>query len=150
MPSPCVTSRSTTLTIVARNRDAWRPRAERLFGVDLIRPCVPNADTCDPSVMADAIREWFDSFDDGIPIWQQASHGQYKGLHHGLPHLASRRDRDSLTASSVGNRPVSGIRPMAGHWPNAARFRPFKCQSRKDCIGPRAKLDHAFYWQAER
>ncbi|MCY1260017.1 hypothetical protein [Cupriavidus lacunae] len=62
------------LTILARNRDAWRARAERRFDVeDLIRACVPDAATCDPSIVADAIREWFDSFDDGTPTWRLSS-----------------------------------------------------------------------------
>ncbi|QEZ44923.1 hypothetical protein D2917_12250 [Cupriavidus oxalaticus] len=61
------------LTILARNRDAWRVRAERLDVEDLIRACVPNAATCDPSIVADAIRERFDSFDDGTPTWRLSS-----------------------------------------------------------------------------
>ncbi|SOZ99431.1 conserved hypothetical protein [Cupriavidus taiwanensis] len=62
------------LTILARDRDAWRSRAEKRFDVeDLIRACVPDAAACDPSIVADAIREWFDSFDDGIPTWPQPS-----------------------------------------------------------------------------
>ncbi|WP_029050441.1 hypothetical protein [Cupriavidus sp. amp6] len=62
------------LTILARNRDPWRTRAEQRFDVDdLIRACVPDATTCDPSVVADASREWFDSFDDGIPAWRMSS-----------------------------------------------------------------------------
>jgi len=56
------------LVILASDRDAWRPRVEGRSDVEgLIRACVPDAATCDPSVVADAIREWFDSFDDGIP-----------------------------------------------------------------------------------
>ncbi len=62
--------RNQHLAILACDRDAWRDRAERRFDVeDLIRACVPDAATCDPSFVADAIREWFDSFDDGIPTW---------------------------------------------------------------------------------
>jgi hypothetical protein len=62
------------LTFLVRNRDAWRARAERPFDVeDLIRACVPVAAICDPSIVADAIREWFDSFDDGIPTWRLSS-----------------------------------------------------------------------------
>ncbi|SOZ17271.1 conserved hypothetical protein [Cupriavidus taiwanensis] len=62
------------LAILARNRDAWRARAEPLFDVeDLIRACVPDAAFCDPNTVADAIREWFDSFHDGIPTWQLSS-----------------------------------------------------------------------------
>ncbi len=49
------------LAIRARDRDAWRARAEGIFDVEgLILACVPDAATCDPSVVADAIREWFD------------------------------------------------------------------------------------------
>lgn len=56
------------LTILARDSDAWRARAERRFDVEaLIWACVPDAATCDPRIVADAIREWFDSFDDDIP-----------------------------------------------------------------------------------
>jgi len=66
--------RNQPLATLARDRDAWRARAERRFDVEgLIRACVPAAATCDPSFVADAIREWFDSFDDGIPAWQLAS-----------------------------------------------------------------------------
>jgi hypothetical protein len=55
------------LAILASDRDAWRARPEGKFDVEgLIRACVPDAATCDPSVVADAIREWFDSFDDGL------------------------------------------------------------------------------------
>lgn len=61
------------LTILARNRDAWRAPAEQRFDIeDLIRACVPDAATCDPRTVADAIREWFDSFD-GTPIWRLSS-----------------------------------------------------------------------------
>lgn len=58
------------LTILARIRDACRARAERLSVEDLIRACVPGAATCNPGTVADAIR--FDSFDYGIPAWQQS------------------------------------------------------------------------------
>ncbi|MCY1490132.1 hypothetical protein D9M68_238780 [compost metagenome] len=62
------------LTILARDPDAWRAWAERPFDVEnLIRACVPEAATCDPGIVADAIREWFDSFDDGIPAWWLSS-----------------------------------------------------------------------------
>ncbi len=62
------------LAILARDRDAWRDRAERGFDVEsLIWACVPDAATCDPGGVADAIREWFDSFDEGIPTWRLAS-----------------------------------------------------------------------------
>ena len=57
-----------------RDRDARRAQAEQRFDVEgLILACVPDAATCDPSVVADAIREWFDSFDGGIPTWRLAS-----------------------------------------------------------------------------
>ncbi|WP_231909638.1 hypothetical protein [Cupriavidus nantongensis] len=64
--------RDQRLNILARNRNAWRTtRAEQRFDVEgLIRACVPDAATCDPRIVADAIREWFDSFDDGIPAWR--------------------------------------------------------------------------------
>ncbi len=62
------------LAILARDRDAWRARADRRFDVEaLIQACVPDAATCDPGVVADAIREWFDSFEDGIPTWRMVS-----------------------------------------------------------------------------
>jgi hypothetical protein len=65
------------LDILASDRDAWRARVEGRFDVEgLIRACVPDAATCDPSVVADAIREWFDSFDDGIATWRLASQDQ--------------------------------------------------------------------------
>lgn len=65
------------LTILVRNRDAWRARAEQRFDVEgLIRACVPDAATCDPSIVADALREWFDSFDYGIPAWRLSSQEQ--------------------------------------------------------------------------
>ncbi|MGH8645538.1 MAG: hypothetical protein ACREX4_14205 [Gammaproteobacteria bacterium] len=63
------------LAILARDRDAWRAQAERRFDVEgLIHACVPDVATCDPSFVADAIREWFDSFEDGIPTWRMPSH----------------------------------------------------------------------------
>ncbi|QBY55497.1 hypothetical protein E0W60_31220 (plasmid) [Cupriavidus oxalaticus] len=63
--------RNRHLSILARNRDAWRVRAEGPFDVEgLIRACIPDAATCDPSAVADAIREWFESFDHGIPPWR--------------------------------------------------------------------------------
>jgi len=66
--------RDHNLPTLARDRDAWRTRAEQRFDIeDIIRACVPGAATCDPSVVADAIREWFDSFDDGIPAWRLSS-----------------------------------------------------------------------------
>lgn len=58
------------LTITACDRAM---PGERLDVEDLIRACVPDAATCDPSVVADAIREWFDCFDYGIPAWEQSS-----------------------------------------------------------------------------
>jgi len=62
------------LPILARDRDAWRTRAEQRFDVeDLIRACVPDAANCDPSVVTDAIRECFDSFDGSIPVWRLLS-----------------------------------------------------------------------------
>jgi hypothetical protein len=57
-----------------RDRDAWRAQAERRFDVEgFILACVPDVATCDPSFVADAIREWFDSFEDGIPTRRMAS-----------------------------------------------------------------------------
>lgn len=61
------------LATLACDRDAWRARAKGSFDVESLKACVPDAATCDPSVVADAIREWFDSFDDGIPTWRLSS-----------------------------------------------------------------------------
>ncbi len=63
---PCVTPPigDPDLAILARDRDAWRARADRRFDVEvLIQECIPDSATCDPSIVADAIREWFDSFE---------------------------------------------------------------------------------------
>jgi len=69
--------RDQQLTILARSRDAWRARAQQRFDVEnLILACVPVATTCDPRIVADAIREWFDSFDDGIPAWTLSSQAE--------------------------------------------------------------------------
>lgn len=53
------------LAILARARDAWRERAELRFDVEaLIQACVPDTPSCDPGIVADALREWFDLFND--------------------------------------------------------------------------------------
>lgn len=52
--------------ILARSRDAWRALALERFDVDrLILSCVPQGASCDPSVVADALREWFEAFEEG-------------------------------------------------------------------------------------
>ncbi|QEZ48758.1 hypothetical protein D2917_31230 (plasmid) [Cupriavidus oxalaticus] len=59
--------------LTIRDCDARRARAERRFDIeDLILACVPDAATCDPSIVADAIREWFDSFDDGAALLRRS------------------------------------------------------------------------------
>ncbi|MGN5477630.1 hypothetical protein ACTMU2_14075 [Cupriavidus basilensis] len=57
--------------ILACHRDAWQATVDRRLDVeDFIEACVPDAAVCDPRVVADAIREWFDSMADGIPAWR--------------------------------------------------------------------------------
>ncbi|WP_154676081.1 hypothetical protein [Cupriavidus nantongensis] len=48
------------------------PTQDEQLGFDVeafIRACVPGGPSCDPGLVADAIREWFDSFDDGPVSW---------------------------------------------------------------------------------